>query len=115
MPPDAAFPVASAVLSLLMALSLHRLWDRAPPTPARRSAIGLFLGQLALHATWSPVFFGLRAPGAGLAVVLAQTAVLALAVRAAFRADRTAGGLLVPYLAWVCYASTLNAAIVLLN
>jgi len=32
-----------------------------------------------------------------------------------FRVQRTAGYLLVPYLAWVCFATVLNAAIVMLN
>lgn len=114
-PPDAAFPVAWTILYLLMALALWRLWDRAPPSPQRRTAIGLFLGQLALNAIWSPVFFGLHAPLPGLVIVLALVVTLALTIRAAFRVDRAAGWLLVPYLAWVCYASSLNAAIVALN
>ncbi|MDI4665936.1 tryptophan-rich sensory protein [Xanthobacter autotrophicus] len=114
-PPNAAFPIAWTLLYLMMALTLHRLWDRVAPSPARRAAIALFLGQLALNALWSPVFFALRMPLAGLAIILALLVVLALAMRAAFRLDRAAGWLLVPYLAWVCYASTLNAAIVVLN
>ncbi|QRG09519.1 tryptophan-rich sensory protein [Xanthobacter dioxanivorans] len=114
-PPNPAFPVAWSVLYLLMGLALFRLWDRVPPSQQRSTAIRLFLAQLALNALWSPVFFGLHAPRAGLAVIAVLIVVLALAVRAAFRVDRTAGGLLVPYLAWVCYASTLNAAIVVLN
>ncbi|MFG1379396.1 TspO/MBR family protein [Xanthobacter autotrophicus] len=114
-PPNAAFPIAWTILYILMALSLWRLWDKVAPSPARRTAIGLFLGQLALNAVWSPIFFGLHAPVAGLAIILALIVVLVLALRAAFPLDRAAGWLLVPYLAWVCYASTLNAAIVLLN
>ena len=114
-PPNAAFPIAWTILYILMALSLWRLWDKVAPSPARRSAIGLFLGQLALNAVWSPVFFGLHAPVAGLAIIVALIIVLALTLRAALPLDRAAGWLLVPYLAWVCYASTLNAAIVLLN
>ncbi|MFG1345128.1 TspO/MBR family protein [Xanthobacter autotrophicus DSM 431] len=115
MPPNAAFPVVWTVLYLLMALALWRLWDLVPSSPARRAAIGLFLAQLALNFLWSPVFFGLHAIGAGLGIILALLVVLGLALCAAFRVDRVAGWLLVPYLAWVCHASTLNAAIVLLN
>lgn len=114
-PPNAVFPVAWTLLYAMMAWALFRLWHRAPEGPARRHALWLFGAQLALNAIWSPVFFGLHAPVAGLAVILALLVVLALAVRAAFRADRLAGWLLVPYLAWICYASLLNAAIVRLN
>lgn len=114
-PPDAAFPIAWSLLYALMALALWRLWDRVPPSPAQRRAILLFLVQLALNAAWSPVFFGLRAPFAGLLVILALVAALAAALRAAFAVDRLAGALLVPYLLWVCYATALNGAIVALN
>ncbi|MDQ0503720.1 TspO/MBR family protein [Xanthobacter agilis] len=113
-PPNGVFPVAWTLLYILMALTLWRLWN-APPTPARRTAIGLFLLQLALNAMWSPVFFGLHAPVAGFAVILALLVALILALRAAFAVDRPAGALLLPYLFWVCYASSLNGAIVALN
>lgn len=114
-PPSAAFPLAWTALYILMAVALWRLWDRVPPSPARRAAIGLFLAQLALNAIWSPVFFGLHDIWAGLAVILALIGALAFTLTAAFRVDRVAGWLLVPYMAWVCYASTLNAAIAFLN
>lgn len=114
-PPNAAFPIVWTLLYLMMAVSLWRLWDKVPPSAARRTAIGLFLAQLALNAIWSPVFFGLHAIHAGLVIIAALVILLALALRAVFPLDRSAGWLLVPYLAWVCYASTLNAGIAVLN
>lgn len=114
-PPNWAFPVAWTVLYALMAVALFRLWSLAPGTAGKRSAIGLFLGQLALNALWSPVFFGLEAPWAGLGVIVALVAVLGRTLVAVFAVDTLAGWLLVPYLLWVCYASTLNAAIAVLN
>lgn len=42
-PPPAVFPVAWTSLYILMAISLWRLWDRAPSSPIRRQAIQLFL------------------------------------------------------------------------
>lgn len=113
-PPNAVFPIAWTTLYALMAFSLWRLW-RAPATPARRTAIRLFLAQLALNFVWSPVFFGLHAVGAALAIVIALAAVLALAIRAAVRVDALAGWALLPYMAWICFAAALNAAIVMLN
>lgn len=114
-PPNWLFPIAWTTLYALMGVALFRLWGRPPGTPGRRRAIALFLAQLALNAAWSPVFFALHAPVPALAIVLALVAVLALASRAALRVDRIAGWLLLPYLAWVCYASTLNAAIAVMN
>lgn len=71
--------------------------------------------QLALNSAWSWVFFGLRAPGAA----LVEIGALLLAIVAniiAFRRHRPAAAwLLVPYLAWVTFATALNAAIWRLN
>ncbi|SCW89817.1 TspO/MBR family protein [Ancylobacter rudongensis] len=114
-PPPAAFPIAWTTLYVLMAVALWRLWQLHAPSPARRLAIGLWLAQLALNAIWSPVFFGLEAPGAALVVVVALWLAIAATIWACLRIDRIAAWLLVPYLAWVSYATTLNAAIVVLN
>jgi tryptophan-rich sensory protein len=114
-PPSVAFPVAWSILYFLMALSLWRLWDRAPVSPTRTTAIRLFVVQLALNAAWSPVFFGWHGIRAALVIIIVLLIAIAATLIAAFRADRPAGWLLVPYLAWVAFATTLNAGIVALN
>lgn len=115
-PPPRVFPIAWNTLYALMAISLWRLWEaaRSQAVGAAR-AIALFLGQLALNAAWSPVFFGLHAIVAGLAIIVALAVVLSVLIAAAYRVDRLAAWLLVPYLAWILYAASLNAGIVVLN
>lgn len=113
-PPDSVFPIAWTLLYALMGFALWRLWQAAPG-PARRPALRWFLVQLALNALWSPVFFGAHAPWAGLAVILLLVVSLAIALRFAFATDLLAGWLLVPYMAWIGYATSLNLAIALLN
>ena len=113
-PPNAAFPVAWTILYIMMALALWRLWDHVP-SPVRNRAITLFLIQLALNAIWSPVFFGLHAVRSGLVIIVFLFLALAMTIAAAARTDRVAALLLVPYLLWVCYATTLNMGIVALN
>jgi tryptophan-rich sensory protein len=71
--------------------------------------------QLALNATWSPIFFALHQTLAALAIVIALAVAIAATIMEAWRAQRIAAWLLVPYLAWVAYATTLNAGIVVLN
>jgi benzodiazapine receptor len=115
-PPAWLFPVVWNVLYLLMALSLWRLWERAREHVAgAESAIWLFMAQLALNAAWSPTFFGLHAIRSGLAIIVALAIVLVVTIGAAFRVDRLAAWMLVPYLGWIVYASSLNAAIAILN
>ncbi|MEW6255429.1 MAG: TspO/MBR family protein [Pseudomonadota bacterium] len=114
-PPNVAFPLVWTTLYAFMAIALWRLWDRADESPARSRAIGLFLAQLVVNAAWSPIFFGLHAVGAGFFVILLLILLVAATVHAAFKADATAGWLLVPYLPWLLYAASLNGAILFLN
>jgi tryptophan-rich sensory protein len=112
-PPNAVFGPVWTVLYVMMAVAVWRLG--APVDPARKRAVALFAVQLACNAIWSPVFFGLEAPRLGLAVIALLLISLAATLIAFWRIDRLAGLLLAPYLAWVCYAAALNAAIVRLN
>jgi translocator protein len=114
-PPNWAFPVMWNILYAMMGMSLWLLWDRPRDLYAARKAIALFFLQLALNAAWSPVFFLLHRPMEALLIIgllaLSTTATIVFALKA----QRVAGWLLVPYLAWVTYATTLNAGIVALN
>jgi len=114
-PPPFVFPIAWTILYILMAVSLWRLWDRAAPSSARTSAMTWFLIQLALNAAWSPVFFGWHATRAALVVIVALFFAIVMAMIAASRADKPASWLLAPYLAWIAYATTLNAGVVAMN
>ncbi|MBB3770835.1 tryptophan-rich sensory protein [Angulomicrobium tetraedrale] len=114
-PPAPVFPIVWTTLYVLMAVALWRLWQLHAPSPERRTAILLWIVQLALNAVWSPVFFGMEAIGAGLAIILVLWLAIAATIWAAARIDRIAAWLLVPYLVWVSYATVLNAAIVVMN
>ena len=112
-PPDAVFPIAWTILYLLMGIAAGLVWRRRHRD--RRRAIGWFLVQLAFNVLWSPVFFGLHSPAGGLAVILLLLAALVATLVAFFAISRTAFWLLVPYLLWVGYATTLTIAICALN
>jgi translocator protein len=114
-PPSAAFPIVWTVLYLLMAISLWRLWDRTVPSPARREALLFFFAQLALNAAWSPLFFGWHNIHAALAVIIVLVVAIIGTIFTSGRVDRLAAWLLLPYLVWVAYATTLNAGIVAMN
>lgn len=110
-PPDAAFPIAWTLLYIAMAIAAWRVWRAR----GLRREIGLFVVQLALNALWMPVAFGAQALGWALLVIVALWLTLAATLAAFWRADRLAGLLLVPYLAWVSYAVYLNAGLLWLN
>ncbi len=114
-PPNLAFPIAWTALFALMAYAFWRILETRPESPARTQAIRLFLAQLVLNATWSWAFFGFQNPKAGLAVILVLEVAILFTLRGFWRIDRPAGWCLVPYAAWVAFATLLNASIVWLN
>ncbi|GAA0628120.1 tryptophan-rich sensory protein [Sporichthya brevicatena] len=113
-PPGWLFGPVWSILYTAMAVAAWLVW-RAGGFAGARTALGLYALQLALNATWTPVFFGAERLFLGLVVILAlDLAILATAV--AFRRhSRTAALLLVPYLAWTLFATYLNAGIAALN
>jgi tryptophan-rich sensory protein len=76
-------------------------------------ALALYVAQLALNLTWSWLFFGARAPGWALADIALLCFFVTATMIAFWGVDTTAGWLLVPYLAWILFATTLNGWIVL--
>ena len=114
-PPNWAFPVAWTLLYAMMAYALWRILSLPKDRPSRSAAIVAFFVQLALNGLWSFAFFGGRSPGAGLVVIAALIVAIGAAIRTFWRLDRVAALLLVPYLAWVAYATLLNGTIWRLN
>ena len=114
-PPNWAFPVAWTLLYAMMAYALWRILALPENRPGRAAAIVAFFVQLVLNGMWSFAFFGGKSPLAGLVVIVALIVAILATIRAFWRLDRTAGLLLLPYLAWVSYATLLNGTIWQLN
>lgn len=114
-PPPVVFPIAWTTLYVMMAVAFWRLWDRIAPSDARRRAMILFAIQLVLNAIWSPVFFGWHGIRTALAIIVLMAVFIAATIASAIKVDRIAAALLVPYLCWVLYASSINAGVVALN
>lgn len=113
-PPDWIFGPVWTALYVLMAVAAWRVW-LAPPSGERRWGLRLYGLQLALNFGWSFLFFGLMAPAAALIEILWLLGFIAATTWFFARADRIAGLLFTPYLAWVAFAALLNASIVWLN
>jgi tryptophan-rich sensory protein len=86
-----------------------------PPSERRRLALILFFIQLALNFAWSPIFFAAHDIALAKWVIFIMAAVAAAAAREFQKLRKTAGLLLIPYLAWLVFAATLNATIEALN
>jgi translocator protein len=113
-PPNWLFGPVWSALYLSMAIAAWLVW-RKPDLPGAKLALLLFAVQLVLNIGWSGIFFSLRWPGAALVEVLLLWISILATVWAFWPLSRAAGRLMVPYLAWVAFASTLNYAIWRLN
>ena len=114
MPPGWAFGVVWPILYALMGIALAMIIAE-PPSPRRQAALTLFFIQLALNLAWSPIFFAGHDIGLAKIIIFVMTAVAAAAAGQFLRLRRPAGLLLIPYLAWLILATTLNATIEDLN
>jgi tryptophan-rich sensory protein len=114
MPPEWAFPAAWTVIYILMGLALAMIINARGST-LRGPALVLFAVQMAANLAWSPIFLGMHQVTTAL-IVLCALGVLVLITMIVFGRIRLgAAVLMVPYLAWVCYAGFLLYQINQLN
>ena len=114
-PPSWVFGPAWTVLYVLMAVAAWLVAREGLDEPAVRVALALYAVQLVLNLGWTLFFFGLRQPLAALIeIVVLLVAVGATAV-AFHGVSALAAWLLLPYLAWVAFAASLNAWVALAN
>jgi translocator protein len=77
--------------------------------------LAMYVLQLILNAAWTPLFFGLHRPDLGFVdIVLVWVSIIATIVLF-YPIHVGAALLLVPYLAWVTFATALNFAVWRLN
>lgn len=111
-PPNWLFAPVWTALFALMALAAFRVWRLPSGMPGRSQALFAYHVQLGLNMLWSCVFFGLNSPAGGLVVIgLLLAAMIWTMRRFAALGDRLSVAFFVPYLAWVSFASLLNASI----
>ena len=113
-PPNWLFAPVWSLLYLAMAVAGWLVWRKAGFAGAAVPFVFYFL-QLALNAVWTPIFFGLRRPGAAFVTIVLLWVAIAVTIVLFYPVDVVAALLLVPYLAWVSFASALNFAIWRLN
>ncbi len=98
-----------------MGVSAFLVWREGFYKPQVKTALTIFTVQLILNAVWSPVFFGLRSPLAGLIVIVILWIAILLTTITFVKLSVVAGLLLIPYILWVSFAAVLNFYIYILN
>ncbi|MEE3624208.1 TspO/MBR family protein [Nitrospirillum sp. BR 11752] len=110
-PPNWVFAPAWTLLYVLIAVAGWLTWRRDRDSRPMR----LWWIQMVLNFCWSPIFFAAHLPGLALAIILALLATILAFIATAWRQDRTAALLFLPYAAWVSFANALNVGIWILN
>ena len=113
-PPDWVFAPVWTALYLFMGVAAWRIW-RIRALKAARIALVVFGLQLCLNVGWSFLFFGLQQINFALVEIVILLFVIISNMFLFWRLDRFAGLLFVPYVAWVSYATILNASLSFLN
>jgi translocator protein len=113
-PPGWVFGPAWTLLYAVMAVAAWLVWLEGG-WRAQRGPLGFFLAQWLLNVLWTPLFFGMHLLGVAFVEIVALWIVILMTVIAFWRAKKVAGILLLPYLAWVSFAATLNFTIWRMN
>ena len=99
-----------------MAVAAALVWDRIKEnTEEVKKALLFFIIQLILNSIWSYLFFGLKNPMLALIEIVLLWLMIYETYLKFIKINKTAGYLLIPYLAWVGFATVLNASIWWLN
>ena len=113
-PPSWVFGPVWAVLYAMIAAAIY-VFVRSR-TSGSGYGVYVVLGvHLAANFAWTAIFFRLHSPGWALIDILVLDATLICLVFSFWRAARLSSVLLWPYLAWVLFATYLNAGFYLLN
>ena len=117
-PPNWVFAPVWSMLYIMMGIAAGLVWNRMEASKDKelvKKSLIFFAIQLGLNALWSVLFFGLRNP----MLALIEIVLLWLMIYETYikfgKIDKIAGYLFLPYLAWVSFASILNASIWWLN
>lgn len=114
-PPNWIFSPVWITLYVLMGVSAYLIHQSKSPSKQKNYALAVFYIHLIFNSVWSILFFGLKLL---LLSFIDIAIILIFIVYLIYLYDRIstlASYLLYPYLIWVCYASLLNLAIMLIN
>ena len=113
-PPSYVFGPVWTCLFIMMAVAAWLVWRpdgmKGAPIP-----LTLFAIQLVLNVAWSWIFFGMHQTGLAFAEIVVLWLMILMTSVTFFKSSKIAGCLMLPYLAWVSFASLLNFTIWRLN
>ena len=111
-PPGWFFGVAWTSIMICFSIYLVSLFKHH----STKYLIALYIFQVGLNVSWNYVFFNQHLVGLGLVlIVLLLFVIIYFFISYRFEAMEKIRYLLLPYLLWLCIASSLNAYVILYN
>ena len=114
-PPNYVFGPVWTILYIMMGVAAALIWNEWELHQDVPRALALFGIQLVLNGLWTIVFFSWHQTGWALIVIAALWILIFVCIMQFRKIQQTAAWLLIPYLAWVSFASLLNFEIWRLN
>ena len=106
-PPPQAFGIVWTVLYVMMGIALALVLSARGAWWRGRAAIA-FLVQLVINLAWTPVFFAMHQITAALVLIVVLDIAVLVTIWLFRRVRPVAAWLMLPYMAWILFATALN-------
>ena len=110
-PPGYVFGIAWTILYIILAI----YFVLALNVPGSQKALGYFIIQMLFNISWTYVFFKKKFQVAAFVMILIMIVFSTLSMLEMLKLNKIVALLLIPYIAWLCFASYLNGYIILNN
>ena len=114
-PPGWVFPVVWVILYALMGIAAALVMAAPAPQEAKARALKLYIGQLLINFLWPIIFFRFQNYWVAFVFLIALDLLVGWTSIRFFRIKPASGWLMIPYLAWVLFATYLNWGVAQLN
>ena len=106
-PPNYVFPIAWTILYGIIGVCGWLIW-RESSLPKLRTIKTLYVSQLILNWSWTPLFFHYHLTSFSLLVLGAMDIMVIMLIYLSYSKIRNVSMLMLPYLFWILFASYLN-------
>lgn len=106
-PPNYVFPIAWTILYATIAMCGWIIW-RTPSFSHLKLIKILYVMQLILNWSWTPLFFGYHLTSFSLIGLVLMDITVSMIIYLAYSKMRSVSLLMIPYLLWILFATHLN-------
>ena len=106
-PPNYVFPIAWTILYGIIGACGWLIW-RKSSFPRLSIIKTLYVIQLILNWSWTPLFFHYHLTGLSLIVLVAMDILVTMIIWLSYQKMKVISLLMIPYLSWILFASYLN-------